>query len=586
MVEGRNDYLVSKALRTFMWASILTSAAQQLATLTDAVVVSNLIGPDAISAVNLVMPVLTLLSCISILFGVGGSILAAKAIGRRDTGEVNRVFTTSVTATLLCGAVLSALLSVLAPRIVSVICPLDSRIYPLAVSYMRTVTLGTAFLMAGSALQNFVKTDGNPRLVMRAVMLGALLNLVLDIVFIKYLNLGIAGSAWATIASYLVAMLVCLNHFRNPHCSFRWDWSVLRSVRLTLRMQGATVKEGFPMSINGLLLGVCIYAFNSIVLHAQGDDGMYVWSLCLQLFMIAQMVLGGIATSIYSIGGLLVGERDMPGLRLLTRRVLRYVCGALLVVTLVVLAFPGWLGGIFGSGGIPVGGLLYPALRIFSLMLIPYAVVAVLRVLYQMIGYRGLSIVLSIAQLVVMVLFVWGFALWNPRLLWWGFPVSAVVLLLVLLLTSWRIRRKKPQAALMTLIPRTEEGRALNISVRLTRDDVVRAMDAVTSFLKQNDVKGSAAYNVRLCCEELLYNIVSYAVEKCPEKHFVDVHIRCTESVVSVLLKDDGRPFNPVLKDTPEGLEQLGLRLVNGTSSTINYQYMYNQNMVYLTFLR
>ena len=586
MEVRRNDYLVSRALRTFMWASILSSAAQQMATLTDAVVVSNLIGPDAISAVNLVMPVLTLLSCICVLFGVGGSVLAAKAMGRRDMGEVNRVFTTSMTATLLCGVFLSVMLSWLTPQIVSIICPEGSRIYPLAVSYMRTVTLGTAFLMAGSVLQSFVKTDGNPRLVMTAVMLGALLNLVFDLVFIKYLGLGIAGSAWATIVSYLAAMLVCLMHFSRPHCSFRWDWSVLRSVRLTLKMQRSTVKEGFPMSINGLLLGVCIYAFNSIVLHAQGDDGMYVWSLCLQLFMIAQMVLGGIATSLYSIGGLLVGERDMPGLRLLTRRVLRYVCGTLLAVTLLVIAFPGLIGSIFGSGGIPVGGLLYPALRIFSLMLIPYAVVAVLRALYQMIGYRGLSVVLSVAQLVVMVLFVWGFALLNHRLLWWGFPISAAVLLLVLLLTSWGIRRKKPQVALMTLTPRTEEGRSLNISVRLTRDDVARAMDAVTGFLRDNDVTGSIAYNVRLCCEELLYNIVNYAVDKCPEKHFVDVHILCSEPLVSVLVKDDGRPFNPVLKDTPEGTAHLGLRLVNGISSTIHYQYMYNQNMVYLTFHR
>lgn len=586
MAGKRNDYLVSRALRTFMWASILTAAAQQLATLTDAVVVSNFIGPDAISAVNLVMPVLTLLSCISILFGVGGSILMAKALGQRDAGEVNRVFTTSVWATLLYGLVLSALMSWLAPQIVSFICPSDSRIYPLAVSYMRTVTLGTAFLMAGSALQTFVKTDGNPGLVMKAVILGSVLNLVLDIVFIKLFGWGIAGSAWATIASYLAALAVCLTHFLKPHCSFRWDWSVLRSVRSTLKLQHATVKEGFPMSINGLLLGVCIYAFNSIVLHAQGDDGMYIWSLCLQLFTLAQMVLGGIATSIYSIGGLLIGEHDMPGLRLLVRRVLGYVCGALLAVTVLVLLFPGAVGSVFGSGAVRIGDRLHPALRIFSLMLLPYAVVAVLRALYQMVGHRGLSVALSIAQLVVMVLFVWFFALMSPGLLWWGFPVSALVLLLFLLLVTMGIRRKEPHVSMMTLIPRAEEGRALNISVRLTRDEVVRAMDSVVDFLKQNDVSRSNAFNVRLCCEELLYNIVSYAVQKCPEKHFVDLHIRCTEPLVSVLLKDDGRPFNPVLKDAPEGTGQLGLRLVNATSSTINYKYMYNQNMVYLTFKR
>ena len=75
-MNKRNGYLISKALHTFMWASILSSVAQLLSTLIDAIVVSNLIGPDAISAVNVSVPVLSLVSCFGILLGVGGSIVA------------------------------------------------------------------------------------------------------------------------------------------------------------------------------------------------------------------------------------------------------------------------------------------------------------------------------------------------------------------------------------------------------------------------------------------------------------------------------------------------------------------------------
>ena len=73
MAEKRNSYLVSKALKSFMFASILAALAQQVATTTDAIVVSHLIGPDAMSAVNLVMPVLSLCTCIGYLFGMGAS---------------------------------------------------------------------------------------------------------------------------------------------------------------------------------------------------------------------------------------------------------------------------------------------------------------------------------------------------------------------------------------------------------------------------------------------------------------------------------------------------------------------------------
>lgn len=588
MTEKRNSYLVSKALKTFMFASILAALAGQLATTTDAIVVSHLIGPDAISAVNLVMPVLTLCTCLAFLFGVGGSVVAAKAMGRRDTVTANRVFTASIAATLFIGILLSLAGFFLSEDITGFICPVDSRIYPLALSFLRTIIVGISFSLVGFTLQTFVKTDGNPRLVSMAVISSSLLNFVFDIVFIQFFHMGIAGSAWATIVSYVVGMTVCLLHFRQPHHSLRLDWSLFFGDASVVKVLWSIVKEGFPMCINSLLLGLCIYGFNSIVLHALGADGMYIWSVCLQLFMITQMVLSGIGSSIFSIGGLLAGERDMPGLAILFRRVMTYVSSILLVVMAFVMMMPTAFGRLFGSSAIDVGTDLNTALIIFSLMLIPYAFVANLRVLYQIIGYRFMSVALSIAQLVVMVLFTWAIAMVSPKELWWGFPVSSVVLLAVVLLISWHKHRRQPATAPVTLIPDNTEGQVLNFSVRLTIDEAGRAQKDIVAFLKACSVDSTTQYNVRLCCEELLFNIVNHAVKKHPEKHFIDIHIRCTEPVITVLLKDDGRPFNPVLKETPEGLEHLGLKLVNAchTPTTITYKYMYSQNMVYMLFKR
>ena len=131
-MKRRNSYLISRALHTFMWASILSSVAQLLSTLIDAIVVSNLIGPDAISAVNVSVPVLSLVSCLAILLGVGGSIVAAKAMGLRNMEETNRVFSVSLKATLIFGLFISVVGYLLAPAMVGLICPTESRIYPLA----------------------------------------------------------------------------------------------------------------------------------------------------------------------------------------------------------------------------------------------------------------------------------------------------------------------------------------------------------------------------------------------------------------------------------------------------------------------
>ena len=587
-MNKRNGYLISKALHTFMWASILSSVAQLLSTLVDAIVVSNLIGPDAISAVNVSVPVLSMVGCFAILPGIGGSIVAAKAMGLRNQDEANRVFSISLKATLIFGLFVSIAGYFLAPFLVGLICPMGSRIYPLAATYLQIILIGMVFMLGAFTLQTFVKTDGNPKLVMGAVVIGCMVNLVFDIIFIKFFGMGIAGSAWASVLSYMAAFAVCLLHFRMPHCSLHFQFNAPSANGL-----GALAKEGAPLSINSLLLGVCTYFINAIVLHVAGDDGMYVWSLCLQLFTIMQLVLGGISTSIYAIGGLLAGERDMEGLGILTRRVLVYVCSVLAVIVVVMLVYPEMLASLFGGSQLAGSAMMNVAspIRIYALLLVPYAVVAVLRSLYQIIGFRGMSMILSIAQLVAMVVCVWMLALVSPDMLWWGFPVSGIILLLVTVFFSWQKHRQQPQLAMMTLIPQTAGGKSLNFSVRLTREDVRNALAEIKKFLKASQVSDSTIFNIRLCCEELLNNIIDYAVEKYKDKHFADVHIRLTETQVSVLLKDDGRPFNPVFKNkelreknTDTDYEHLGLLLVTGESSSINYQYRYDQNMVFLTF--
>lgn len=587
-MNKRNGYLISKALHTFMWASILSSVAQLLSTLVDAIVVSNLIGPDAISAVNVSVPVLSMVGCFAILPGIGGSIVAAKAMGLRNQDEANRVFSISLKATLIFGLFVSIAGYFLAPFLVGLICPIGSRIYPLAATYLQIILIGMVFMLGAFTLQTFVKTDGNPKLVMGAVVIGCMVNLVFDIIFIKFFGMGIAGSAWASVLSYMAAFAVCLLHFRMPHCSLHFQFNAPSANGL-----GALAKEGAPLSINSLLLGVCTYFINAIVLHVAGDDGMYVWSLCLQLFTIMQLVLGGISTSIYAIGGLLAGERDMEGLGILTRRVLVYVCSVLAVIVVVMLVYPEMLASLFGGSQLAGSAMMNVAspIRIYALLLVPYAVVAVLRSLYQIIGFRGMSMILSIAQLVAMVVCVWMLAMVSPDMLWWGFPVSGIILLLVTILFSWQKHRQQPQLAVMTLIPQTAGGKSLNFSVRLTQEDVRNALAEIKTFLKASRVSDSTIFNIRLCCEELLNNLIDYAVEKSKDKHFADIHIRLTDTQVSVLLKDDGRPFNPVFKNkelreknADTDYEHLGLRLVTGESSSINYQYRYDQNMVFLTF--
>ena len=579
----KKSYLIAKALHQFMWASILASVASQIAMTTDAIVVSQFIGPEAISAINLTMPVVIFFNFLMMLFGMGGTVLVARSLGERDAQTANKIFTSTLIGLIVVGVFFSALLLFFSPQVASFITNDTPVVYTLSLRYLRIMLLGTTITILFMTITNFIKTDGNPKLVMKAVLVSSVVNLFFDILFIAILKTGIEGSAWASIIGSVTALLLCSRHFQSANNSYHWQLELKQCHQYILK----GVKMGFPMGINTLLLGISTYAINSIILSSLGTEGIFAWAVCFQLFVIQQMVLSGIATSIYSIGGLLIGEKDIMGLRILTNKVMKYICLSLLVITLFVMITPESIGRLFTSDPIQSEGMFYSALRIYALLLIPYAIAVVYRILYQILGYWSLSVVTSIAQMGCMVLFVGLLAWVKPEWLWWGFPISVFFLLGIYLVVTLVIHHKNPDAEVMTLIPKTDDGQSLNFSVKYNNDDVQQALENILSFLESCNIESSTSFQINLCCEELMYNIVTYAVNKDADKHLFDVHIVCRKDTVSVLIKDDGKPFNPILKTVSfnEDGDGLGLALVN-TMADMKYKFMYNQNVVFLTFMR
>ena len=582
--EGKKkDYLIAKALHQFMWASILASVASQIAITTDAIVVSQFIGPEAISAVNLTMPVVIFFNFLMMLFGMGGSVLVARSLGERDAQTTNKIFSSTLIGLIIVGVFFSALLLIFSPQVASFITNDTPVVYTLSLRYLRIMLLGTTTTILFMTITNFIKTDGNPQLVMKAVLVSSVVNLILDILFIAVLKTGIEGSAWASIIGSVTALLLCSRHFRSANNSYHWQLEFKQCHQYILK----GVMMGFPMGINTLLLGISIYAINNIILSNLGTDGIFAWAICFQLFIILQMVLSGIATSIYSIGGLLIGEKDIEGLRLLTNKVMKYICMSLLVITLFVLITPESIGWLFASKNIQSVDMFHHALRIYALLLIPYAIAVVYRILYQILGYWSLSVMMSIAQMGGMILFVGLLAWVKPEWLWWGFPVSGLVLLAVYWVATCVIHHRNPDAQVMTLLPQAADAQSLNFSVKYQNEDVQQALENISTFLESCDIEPATSFQINLCCEELMYNIVTYAVNKDADKHLFDVHVVCHKETVSVLIKDDGKPFNPILKTVSfnEDGDGLGLALVN-TMADIKYKFMYNQNVVFLTFKR
>ena len=545
MNHNRKSTLVGRAFWNFLGASILTTVAGQLAVSTDAAIVSHLMGPHAMAAVNMAMPVLTVFLSLNSLLGVGASLLAAKAIGSRDKGEASRIFTAALYSVLTIGIAVSVVCSIFSGQIAKVVCS-DAELLPLVHSYVKVTCLGVTVLVLSGMMNMMVQSDGRPRLVTCAVMAGAVTNVVLDIVFIKFLGWGISGSAWATVINYAVTVCITISHLRRPSCSYRilacgkWVWRSLK----------ANLTEGTPMMIANVMLSVVVLLINRMVNGVLGSDGVYIVAVCIQLLLITFVVLNGVIDAMFAIGGALVGEKDTRGLGMLNRLVMTFAATALAAFTLFVALFPGVMATIFGADDPALRGQLCRALRIFSIILLPFSITVVMRGMFQVLGYLVLSTGIAVAQVALIVITIFLFTELAPAdMLWWGFPLSAIVLLAVQMGITWRISRRQQQGTSpVTLLPPIDESHTFDATLK-NADEIDQIVHSTEDFLHSVSVDATAIDQLTGQLADTLKSIgISSAT---------DVHIVAEGNHASLTVKYGGKARENASK------QAFGLNVVN-----------------------
>ena len=121
-MQSRNSYLINRSLSTFLMASIASTAIMSINGLVDSVLMGQLIGPEAVSAIQNAVPVMGFIACISILFSSGASIVATKALGRRDFDEAGSSITVAVSCCLGFGLLIAIFSGMLSPRLCALLC--------------------------------------------------------------------------------------------------------------------------------------------------------------------------------------------------------------------------------------------------------------------------------------------------------------------------------------------------------------------------------------------------------------------------------------------------------------------------------
>jgi len=579
----KNNYIQDKSLKTFFIASVLVSIVSRINTLIDGLIVSNLLSPDAISAIGVTVPVFSLLYLFAGVIGSGAALVVVKVIGSQNYRDVKRLFTVSLITAVAVNMLLPLILLGFTDDIAELLTD-EERLLPLIKDYLPATFWGTMIVVVQMLLLMFVKMTGKPGVVARAVMVEFVCNIALDFIFVKFLNLGMAGAAWATNLSCLISVLYMVPFIVSKDSMLKivrperiWYFPALKNI----------VVNGLPAAVSSISMAVLTVVLNTLILKAQGADGIFILTMSMQMMMICMLVLEGMGEAIKGIGGVMLGEKDIDSYRNLVSGILKKVVIAVAVITVILMIRPQLLARVFGCNDEMLEMVASP-LRVMCLMYLPLSIVIILSCSFLLQGYKTLSSVMMVLLMLCILLPVWIASVHYPEYLWYSIPLGLWILLGVTVLCSFIISRKDRTLHWFTLVSVLPNDPNLSISVDYNREAVQKALDEVHLFLDICDLDSSVYYKIDSCIEELTYNLINMT-ENTGKKGSFDLRVMDDGHRIMIVVKDDGKPYNPVVKYNTDGelsAEEANLALVilNAMCPDINYKYMNGINCVYLNF--
>ena len=227
---------------------ILAQLVQLLYNVVDRIYIGHLPGADsmALTGIGLVFPLTTLIAAFTFLFGTGGTPLFSIARGAGKEERAGKILGNTFSL-LLAASVVLCLFCYLFRRPVLYLFGASDASYLYADAYLRIYLIGTPFTMLATGLNGFINAQGFPRIGMLTTLFGAVLNLVLDPVFIFGLHMGVGGAALATVLSQAVSCIWVL-------CFLTGKKALLPMQRRNLRIDGRLAGEIMALGMSGFIM--------------------------------------------------------------------------------------------------------------------------------------------------------------------------------------------------------------------------------------------------------------------------------------------------------------------------------------------
>jgi putative MATE family efflux protein len=411
----------------------------------DTIFIGQYVGPLGIAGLSIVFPLQMLTIGIGELTGMGGASVVSRLIGAGKIPRAERAVGNAITATIIMSAIMMVA-GLSNPDFWLRLMGSSETILPYARDYMRIILIGMFFMSFAMALNNLIRSEGNARIPMIGMIIGAGLNIILDAIFIIPLDMGIQGAALATVIAQLISVLYFIRYYLSGNSFLKIhfknlviEWTLLRSIL-------AIGVASFSRMLAGSLSAIFV---NRMLVTFGGDYAISAFGIMHRIMMFAIMPGIVIGAGLQPILGFNYGAKRYDKALKVIKLALTVATACSVTVFLILYFAPEPFIRIFTADGQLIAMAIHAAKRLFLAMpMIGFIMVG--SIVFQAIGKAKQSLVTAIAR---PVLFLIPLIFTLPRFLqldgvWLSFPIAdALTLLLTLSLLIPQIRELRRSSA-------------------------------------------------------------------------------------------------------------------------------------------
>ena len=342
---------ISRLLMKFAIPSIIAMLVSALYNIVDQIFVGNSVGMLGNAATNVAFPLSTICIALALLFGIGGATNFNLSMGAGNPAAARKYIGNAISLLSGFGILLGVCVFVFVEPLVR-LCGATDPVMPYALTYTSISAVGFPFLVFSTGFCAIIRSDGSPKYSMVCMLVGAILNTILDPLFIFAFDMGIAGAAWATVIGQIASALVALFYIRRLK-TVQIGWKdLVPSIRIALRLCAL----GISNCLTQLAMMVVQVVTNNVLTFygAQSVYGSEIPLTCAGIIskvsMIILSIIIGISQGLQPIISFNYGAKHYRRVREAYLMAVLAGTAVSILATLVFLIFPRQIALVFGSG--------------------------------------------------------------------------------------------------------------------------------------------------------------------------------------------------------------------------------------------